>query len=87
MRFAAGFGHGFGEVGKENGEPEPERDLDLEADVCAVGEEIADEEERGESRAHFHDKHHRVLGKREGVQLNERIFGGAANDLRVEEWA
>ena len=36
LRFAAAFGHGFGEIGEEHGEPEPERDLQLEAEAAGV---------------------------------------------------
>jgi hypothetical protein len=42
LRFAARFGHGFGEVGEKNCKPEPQRDLNLEPDSRAAGEEIAD---------------------------------------------
>ena len=35
LRFAAALGHGFGEVGEEHGEPEPERDLEGEAGDAA----------------------------------------------------
>ncbi len=87
LRFAAGFGHGFGEVGEQNGEPEPEGDLDLEADIGAVGEQIAKQEESGESRADFDDEHDRILEQRDRVQLDEGFPGGAADDFRVEERA
>ena len=33
LRLAARLGHGLGEVGEEHGEPQPERDLDAEADA------------------------------------------------------
>ena len=37
LGFAAAFGHGFREVGEEHGEPEPERDLQTEAEgACAA---------------------------------------------------
>src|SRR5260370_1131738 len=32
LGLAAAFGHGFGEVGEEHGEPQPEGDLEVEAE-------------------------------------------------------
>ena len=36
LRLAASFGHRFGEVREQHGQPEPERDLELEAEVAAA---------------------------------------------------
>ncbi len=36
LRLAAAFGHGFGEVGKQHREPEPERDLQIESESGAM---------------------------------------------------
>ena len=59
LRLAAAFGHRFGEVGEEHGEPEPERDLQHEAErrSCAREEQI----EGRDRRADLGDEHHRVL--------------------------
>ena len=38
LRLAAPFGHRFGEVGEQHGEPEPERDLQLEAEPGPPGD-------------------------------------------------
>ncbi len=32
LRLAATFGHGLSKVGKQHGEPEPQRDLEIEAE-------------------------------------------------------
>ena len=37
LRLAAAFGHRFGEVGEQHRQPEPERDLQLEAELAAAG--------------------------------------------------
>ena len=34
LRLAAAFGHGFGEIGEQHGEPEPEDDLEGEAEIA-----------------------------------------------------
>ena len=36
LRFAAAFGHGFGEVGEQDREPQPGRDLEFEAEARAA---------------------------------------------------
>ena len=41
LRLAAPFGDGFGEIGEQHGEPEPEDDLEGEAETAAAGDEIA----------------------------------------------
>ncbi len=40
LRFAAAFGHGFGEIGEEHREPEPQRDLQAEAEIAGVVESV-----------------------------------------------
>ena len=69
LGFAAAFGHGLGEVGEEDGEPEPEGDLEIEAEVAVVGEEIEDEESGGEDAADFDDEHDGVLHHGPGGEL------------------
>ncbi len=34
LRFSARLGHGLGEVGDHHGEPQPQRDLNREADIA-----------------------------------------------------
>ena len=58
LRLAAALGHGFGEIGKEHREPEPESDLEQEADGVAAA--AREEQDRGDRRADFRDEHHRV---------------------------
>jgi hypothetical protein len=52
LRLAAPFGHRFGEVREEHGEPEPQRDLQREAEVGAAAHQVVrDEQQRREHRA------------------------------------
>ena len=55
LGLAAAFSHGFGEVGKQYGEPEPQRDLQVEAE-CARGVD-ANQQDRRDDAADFHDEH------------------------------
>ena len=51
LRLAARFGHRFGEVREQHREPEPQGDLQLEADAAGAGRDVADHEDRGTSAA------------------------------------
>ena len=41
LRLAAALGHRFGEVGEQHGQPQPDRDLQLEAELAAAGDDVA----------------------------------------------
>jgi hypothetical protein len=69
LRLAAAFGDGLGEVGEQHGEPEPEIDLEREAEIAVAHDQVADEEDGGQHRHRGDDEHDGVLGKRLRVQL------------------
>ena len=46
--FTATFGHGLGEIGEQHGEPQPDDDLELEAEMLASRDEIADKNDCGQ---------------------------------------
>ncbi|WP_412104554.1 hypothetical protein [Rhizobium johnstonii] len=85
LRLAAAFGDGFGEIGKEHGEPEPEIDLEREAEIAVARHQIAQEEDGGQHRDRGHDKHDRVSGERAGVQLLESGPHGRNEDARIHD--
>ncbi len=87
LRLAAAFGHGFGEVGEQHREPQPQGDLQVEAEVALVAQVIGKEQHGGEHAADFHDEHDGVLHHRRGLQLDERIDACTPHDLRVEQGA
>ena len=67
------FGDGLGEVGKENGEPEPERDLKSEGQVFPLSHEIPGEHQRRDHARDQHDEHDRVPDHVPRVELVERL--------------
>ena len=69
LGLAARFRHGFGEVREQHREPQPQGDLQREADAAGAGEDVADQEHGGERRAHFDHEHHRILQQRDRVQF------------------
>ena len=85
LRLAASLGHRFGEVGKEHGQPEPERDLKLETQPGPACRDVANEPNRGEHAADFDDEHHRVARHRAWVELPERVADRASNDLWIPD--
>ena len=48
LRLAAPLGDRLGEIGEQHREPEPEDDLEREAEIAAAGDEVADEDDRGQ---------------------------------------
>ena len=63
LGLTAGLGQGFGEIGEQHGEPQPERHDGGEP----VG--VADRQHRGEHAADLDHEHHRVAGHLPGVEL------------------
>ncbi len=82
--FAASFRHRLGEVGEQNGEPEPQGDLQVEAEVPLMAQLIGDEQHCRQHAADLHHEHDRVLHHGLGIQLCERIHTRALHDLRIE---
>ena len=62
LSLAATFGDRFGEVGKQDGEPQPQDDLELEAELPATRDEIADKNDRGQDRDDLENEDDRILG-------------------------
>ena len=57
LGFAAAFGHGFREIREQHREPQPERDLEIEAKLALVAHHIAHQQDRGQHAADFHHEH------------------------------
>ena len=87
LRFASTFGHRLRKVGKQHGKPEPECDLQIEAEVPLVSQNVFEQQQRSEYAAYFYDEHHGVPHHRRRIQLEQSIDDGAAHDLRVEQRA
>ena len=78
LRLAATLGHGFREVGKQHGDPQPQHDLEGEAEVGAARDEIAQEDHGGERGNDLDHEHHRVLDQGPRIELGERGPDGRA---------
>ena len=72
LRLAAPFRDRLGEVGEQNREPEPQDDLEGEAEVGAAGDQVADEESRDQGAHDLDHEHDRVLDQDPRVELAER---------------
>ena len=96
LRLAAALGDGFGEIGEQHGEPQPENDLELEADMPAAGEEVANEDHRGQHGDDLEHEHHRILDiSVRGLSLTKAepmagmtIFGSSSADtgMLLRRW-
>ena len=85
LRLAATFGDGFGEVGEQHGEPQPQNDLELEADMLAAGEKIADQDHRGQRGDDLQHEHHWILDQRAWIELDECGADRGQDDLGIEQ--
>ena len=85
LRLAAAFGDRLGEVGEQHREPQPQDDLELEADVCAAGDEIADQDDRGQRGDDLEHEHHRILDQRPRIELDEGRADRRHHDLGIEQ--
>ena len=83
LGLAAALGHGLGKVGEEHREPQPERDLEVEAEAGVVMDGVVDEQQCGQHATHLDDKHHRVLGHAARIELAEGIEKRLAHDFRI----
>src|SRR5262249_50687817 len=79
---AALLGHRLSEVGEEHREPEPEGNLQFEADSRAL-RDVADEQDRGQDAADLDDEHHWVSHHLDRVQFAKRVEERAPDDLRI----
>ena len=85
LGLAAALGDGFGEVGEQHGEPQPQDDLECEAEVGPARHQIANQDDGGEDRDDLEHEHHRVLDQRARIELDECRADGRDDDLGVEQ--
>src|SRR5262245_58946707 len=82
LRFAAAFRYRFGKIGKENHEPQPDRQLRHETAQLGLGRENS---EAGYDSANHGHKHDRVLYHQPWVQLLERVAYSRTDNVPVEK--
>ena len=83
LSLAAALGHGLGKVGEQHRNPQPQRDLEVEAEAGAVVDRVVDEQCRGKHSAHLDDKHHRILDHAAGIELADRVHKRLGHDFRI----
>src|SRR5262249_37784524 len=82
LRFAAAFRYCFSKIGKEDSEPEPDRQLSHKAAQFQLRRENSDSRYGGADHGHKHD---RVLQHETRVQLFERVPDSRTNNVPVKE--
>ena len=84
LGLAAAFGHRLGEVGEEHGEPQPERDLQLEAEAgprpSAASRASCDRRQHAARPRRRTSPGLRIIGR--GFSLRTRVDERAADDAR-----
>ena len=72
LGLAAAFGHRFGEVGEQHGEPQPEADAgDEPGRFAAAGDQPLEQKQRRDDAADEHGEHHRVADLVPRIELDE----------------
>ena len=84
LRLAAAFGHGFGKIGKQHREPEPDDDLEGKAEIPAARNEVAQEDHSGERGHDLDHEHHRILDHQARIELGEGRADRGHDDLGIE---
>ena len=85
LRLAPALRHRLGEVGEEHREPEPERELQREADVARARGQVPDQHHGRDGGAQQHHEHHRVPQHVARIQLDRRVPDRPPHDRAVEE--
>ncbi len=61
LRLAAPFGNRLGKIGEQHGDPQPDDDLEGEAEILAAHDHFAQEDDGRQRGDDLHHEHHRVL--------------------------
>ena len=85
LRLTPTLGDGFREIGEQHGEPQPQDDLELKADMPAAGHQIANQDHRRERGDDFEHEHDRILHQRSRIELDEGGADRRHDDLWIEE--
>ena len=91
LRLATSLGEGLGDVGEDDGQPQPERDREREprglvaAAERAAAEDLDEPGDRRDDRADLDDEHDRVADLHARVELDQRGHDRGAHDLGVEQ--
>ena len=60
LSLTTAFGHRLSKVCKQNGEPEPKCDLQIEAEMPLMSKNVLEQEQSGEYAAYFYNEHHGI---------------------------
>ncbi len=83
LRLAAALGQGFGEGAEQHGQPQPDDELQLEADRQAV---MADDQQHGQQRRDAGgDEHHRIAHELRRRKLEEGLADRGQQQIGGEE--
>jgi len=85
LGLTAALRHRLSKVRKQHREPQPQGDLQVEAECILVRGEIAEEIDCRDDAANLDDEHDGLPHHLARIELGERIDEGAANDLCIPE--
>ena len=71
LSLAAAFGDRLGKIREEHREPQPQDDLELEANLPPAGDQVADQDHGGQGGDDLENEHHRILDQYPRIKLHE----------------
>src|SRR5262249_36623681 len=81
LRFASPFCHGFREIGEQHGEPQPDDNLEFEADVAPTSEKVAQQNDCRQRCDDLEHEHQRILDQRGLIEFSESLTDRRDYDL------
>ena len=85
LRLATAFRDRLREVGEQHGKPQPQDDLELEADVLSGGDKVANQDDGCQRRDDLEHEHDWFLNQRPRVELDKSRADGWQHDLGIEQ--
>src|SRR5439155_24612018 len=85
LRLPATFSHRFREVGEEDRQPEPERDLQFEAESRLTVGRIDQQPQRRQHAPDLDHEHHGIPGHRSRMELADRVDNRGPHDRRIPD--
>ena len=82
LRLAAALGDSFGEIGEQHGDPQPDKDLEGEAEMVAALQPVANEDHGGECSNDLDHEHDRILHHQAWIELGK----GRADSPAKRSW-
>ena len=84
LSLASSFGDSLGKVGEQDGDPQPDDNLEGEAEISPAVRQVANEDDRRQQCDDLDHEHDRISDQRPWIEFREGRPDRRPNDLRIE---